>query len=387
MKLKDMIRLFRKLSKEEEANLVQIGRYLDRKTQRRVKSLLKQKRVSICFDKIDVSPGLLKDDVRPRLDSDELEDETRSINLQIEESFNKMNFEHISRNTKLLHSLVAPHISGLEHVKRACLLQLFSKERLHILLLGDPGTGKTDILRAICSFSPVSSFGLGSGSSGVGLSASVKGKTVVKGLLPQADNGLCCIDELNLMKKDDRASLYNAMEKGFVTYDKGGSHIKMDARVKVLATANPTGDKFAGKFSDTLRKQLPFDPALLSRFHLVFLIRSPDIKKFVEISKKIVRNDAVYLRGSDPEMIKKYVEHSESIDVKFPKHFEGSVARFVESIKKDEKKFLVDISPRIVVGLIRLSKAITRMHLRDKVSPDDLEQAKKLLKESLYIRK
>ena len=74
----------------------------------------------------------------------------------------------------------------------------------------------------------------------------VKGKEVTKGLLPQADQGIAAIDELNLLKSADMGNLYNSMEKGFVRYDKGSNHIQLESRVRVLATANPKGDKFTG---------------------------------------------------------------------------------------------------------------------------------------------
>jgi DNA replicative helicase MCM subunit Mcm2 (Cdc46/Mcm family) len=134
----------------------------------------------------------------------------------------------------------------MEYVKKAVSLQLFASEPVHILLLGDPGTGKTEILRSVEELHPISVFGLGSGTSGAGLSISMSGGKPVLGLLPKAHKGICCIDELNLMKSEDMASLYSSMEKGFITYDKGSHHIKEKAEARILATANPVGDKFKG---------------------------------------------------------------------------------------------------------------------------------------------
>ena len=170
-----------------------------------------------------------------------------------------------------LSKCVASNILGLDEVKKAVVLQLFAKDNLHVLLLGNPGVGKTEIVRSVSEFAPVSSFGLGSGTSGAGLGVAMRGKEILKGLLPMANGGLAAIDELNLMKKMDRANLYSAMDKGFVGYDKINGHLKVDAKVSVLASANPVGDKF-NRTIEKIRRQLPFDPALLQRFHLLFFI-------------------------------------------------------------------------------------------------------------------
>jgi replicative DNA helicase Mcm len=229
----------------------------------------------------------------------------------------------------------------------------------------------------------VSAFGLGSGTTGVGLVATVKGKEVSKGLLAQADNGLCAIDELNLMKDDNRAGLYNAMEKGFVTYSKGGSHLRFDARVNVIATANPRGDKFIGEDIKGMKKQLPFDSALLTRFHLVFLIRKPDVKQFAEISRKIARGEKKNIADADIAFAKAYVDHAKKISVKFPRELEDELVSFAEKLKMNEKRYVTEISPRVVVGLMNLAKASARFELRDTVEQKDLDRVMKLVETSL----
>jgi DNA replicative helicase MCM subunit Mcm2 (Cdc46/Mcm family) len=130
------------------------------------------------------------------------------------------------------------------------------------------------------------------------------------------------------------------MEKGFVTSDKGGKHYQFDANVTVIATANPKGDRFAGWTVGTLRKQLLFDPALLSRLHLVFLIRKLDLKEFVEISRKIIRQEPKKSKGKHEELIQGYVKYAEPVEVKVPKQFEQQIVVFVSEMKKNEKKYL-----------------------------------------------
>ncbi len=307
-------------------------------------------------------------------------------NKKIREAIMQKQFEAFAKEAyEMLPTIIAPNIMGMEDVKTAAAIQLFATEPVHMLLLGDPGTGKTDILRGMSQLAPISAFGLGSGTSGVGLVATVKGKEILKGLLPMADGGLCAIDELNLMKDENRAGLYNAMEKGFVTYSKGGTHARFDARVNVIATANPRGDKFIGDDLKGFKKQLPFDSALLTRFHLMFIVRKPDIQLFSEISRKIVRNDKKTVAQADIDFVRQYVDRAAKIKVSFPKELEDEVVAFAEKLKSNEKHYLSEISPRIVVGLMNLAKAATRMELRDKVTQQDLERVENLVEKSLSV--
>jgi replicative DNA helicase Mcm len=278
---------------------------------------------------------------------------------------------------------LAPHILGMDHVKRAALLQLVMPERFHILLLGDPGTGKTDILRAASELSPLSSFGLGSGASKAGLSVSFVGKEVHYGILVQANDGLCCIDELNLMKVDDRAALYNAMEKGFVTYDKGSLHERFPADIRLLATANPKGDQFRGGDLKTLKNQLPFDAALLSRFHLVFIIRKPDAKQFRAISQQLVEHKAKPLSKDDIAFIHRYVSTAKHLSVSIPTKLEARIVDAVTGFKEKEKRLLFDITPRLTKGLVSLASAGARLELRTEVTEKDVEEAIVLMQRSL----
>lgn len=386
----DLVLSLRPLRTKEKESLRELSEYLPYKDIKLLKKQLKRIRIGVTHGKLNVSSNLMKDDSHLEIfltrEDKELEKKVKELNKTIIENVKKRAFRELAPNAKILKEFIAPNIIGLDAEKEAVTLQLFATDRIHVLLLGDPGTGKTDILRSANQMHPHSVFGLGSGTSGVGLGAMVKGKERIPGLLPMADNGLCCIDELNLMKNVDRAAMYNAMEKGFVSYDKGDSHFTLKARTRVLASANPTGDKFAGKFIDTLKKQLPFDPALLSRFHLVFLIRKPDMRGFVEITKKIIRDDNRQLRKEDADFLKGYIEFAENIDVSFPKKYEDELVDFVKEIKADEKKFLIEVSPRLVIGFIRMAKASARMHLRKEVEKQDIAHVKELVKNSLIVR-
>jgi replicative DNA helicase Mcm len=188
------------------------------------------------------------------------------------------------------------------------------------------------------------------------------------------------------MKKDDRASLYNAMEKGFVTYDKGSHHYRFDARIKVIATANPKGDEFTGDSVDDFKKSLPFDPALLSRFHIVFLVRKPRIDEFIAIAEKIIEGTSkINIKKHDIEFVKNYIKFAEKIDVEFNTEFKNEIKIFAGNVRIHEDELLISVTPRVVVGIMRLSLASARMELRSKVEKDDVMRAIEVFEASLKV--
>ena len=328
---------------------------------------------------LSLACNVLDEDVKNRVDE---------LNKKVVKHEKQKVFEGFAHTAeeKIL-KLIAPNIVGLDEVKKAGLMQLFAREKLHVLLLGDPATGKTDILRSVSELAPVSSFGLGSGASRAGLTMVMHGKEVVKGLLPLADKGIACIDELNLLRSVDRAGLLNAMEKGFVTYDKGNTHIKLDANVNVFATANPVGDHFVGRTIEVLKKQVPFDLALLSRFHLVFLIRKPGTKKFLEITDKIIKGDKMDVYEHDKQFVQEYVAYALNKKVEFDRSLSGLIQGFVADVKRDENRFLIEISPRIVIGVMNMAKAVARMKLKEKVEREDIIKVLKIFNSALYVKK
>jgi replicative DNA helicase Mcm len=378
-------RFFAPLSKAKKEALKLTEKYLSKKEVKDLKYLVRQKQADIELIKLNLSKELVDVSVYPKISPKSKDKEIMEFCKALDEKLQSQANQDLFAKTRAsaLISSIAPHILGFEAVKDAVLLQLFATEKVHILLLGDPGTGKTEILRSAYEFSPISSFGLGSGTTGVGLTISASGKDIQKGLLPMADNGLCCIDELNLLKTEDVGSLYNAMEKGFVSYTKGGKNIRFDARINVLATANPKGDQFSEDVKK-IKQQLPFDQALLSRFHLVFIVKKPNKEKFLDITKKIIRQDVSVLKDYDKQFVKDFVENARKTVVTFDQKFESLITDFISKIKDDEKQFLIEINPRLVVGIINMCKARARMFLRSKVTKEDVEFVLGIVRNSLY---
>ena len=376
--------LFKSIDENDKEKLDSLSNYLDKKRVKLIEGLLKDGKITIESFSLSASISSME---FPQIKSLSEEVDASDVNKDIQAKVMKEVFKDFSSNAfSVISSLIAPNIKGMENVKKAAALQLFSFQPIHLLLLGDPGTGKTDIIRDTSKYAPISSFGLGSGTSGVGLVATVKGNEVVKGLLPLADKGICCIDELNLMKEDSRAGLYNAMEKGFVTYDKGGHHYKFDARAKILATANPKGDKFSGSTLEELKEEMPFDSALLTRFHLVFLVRKPSVEQFKEIAEKITSQEKLKLNEADIAIIKSYIEYTRQLDVEdISSDLQKKIVEFVTELKKNEGSYLIEISPRQIIGIMRLCKALARMEAREKPNTKDLERVKEIFNSSLEL--
>jgi replicative DNA helicase Mcm len=131
---------------------------------------------------------------------------------------------------------------------------------------------------------------------------------------------------------------------------------------------------------------MPFDPALLTRFHLVFLIRKPNLKEFVEITKKIINKSEHKQNPEDLEFIKSYIAHSLNSKVTLDRKYENIIVKLIEKIKRSEDLYLIEVSPRIVLGIIRLAKASARMQLRDKVNDEDINLVKEILEKSLEVK-
>jgi replicative DNA helicase Mcm len=390
--LLDMIKLILPMGAAKRSALQSASPYLSPEEQRMLRQLLKLDRTFPVQQRFGTTAALFEDREWPYFKSHLKDEKLQSFLAQINDNITgKVHAESFAAFAPValerIGRIIAPNIIGMERLKEAVGVQLFAREPIHILLIGDPGTGKTDILRSMSALAPIASFGLGSGTSGAGLSAMAKGDLIIKGLLPLADGGIACIDELNLMKAKDMAALYNAMEKGFVTLDKGSKHEQIPARVRVCATANPAGDTFIGRSAEVLRKQIPFDDALLSRFHLIYLVRKPTEQEFEQIATHIIRSDKKRaVSEEDAAFIKAYVAQAAAIDVELDQDLEHELLSFIRELKADQHKFIVEIGPRTVVGIVRLVKAMARAEHANQVTKAHVAKAEELLRKALYVR-
>ena len=190
---------------------------------------------------------------------------------------------------ELFAECIAPSIYGNMDIKKAiaCLLLGGSKKILpdgmrlrgdiNVLLLGDPGTAKSQLLKFVEKVAPIAIYTSGKGSSAAGLTASVQRDHNTRefylegGAMVLADGGVVCIDEFDKMRDEDRVAIHEAMEQQTISIAKAGITTILNARTSVLAAANPV----FGRYDDlkTPGDNIDFQTTILSRFDMIFIVR------------------------------------------------------------------------------------------------------------------
>ncbi len=312
-----------------------------------------------------------------------------------------------------IYASIAPGIKGYESIKESIALLLFGgvskvlpdgtrlRGRSNMLMIGDPGTGKSQILKFVASLASRGLYTSGKGTTAAGLTAAVihdtdsGAMTLEAGALVLADQGIACIDEFDKMDPDDRTAIHEAMEQHTVSIAKAGIVATLNARTSILAAANPTLGRYEPSLSLQDNIKLPF--TILSRFDLIWImVDQPEAERDRELAKFILSMhqapdqipDQKRVATVEPRFLKKYIGHATRY---VEPHLTSEAAEVIENFYVDLRKTAeggnapVPITARQLEALVRLSESRARMALRSKVSKDDAQAAVRLMEESLRM--
>ena len=322
---------------------------------------------------------------------------------------------------------IAPTIYGNDDVKEAIALQLFggiAKEMpdgstlrgdIHVLLVGDPGIAKSQLLRYVIKLAPRGVYTSGKSASSAGLTAAaVKDDmeggrwTLEAGALVLADKGMAAVDEMDKMQKEDRSSLHEAMEQQSISVAKAGISATLRTRCSLLGAANPK----LGRFDEyaNISEQINMPPSLLSRFDLIFIMKDqPNETRDLNIAKhilkahsageEIMRHQKYPIKGADDEyfaellrpvsaeieaeLLRKYLAYAKRtcfpIITEEAKNTLVEYYRKLRSVAYESSDKPVPVTARQLEALVRLAEASARVRLADEVSMEDAARVIKIV--------
>ncbi|HLC58914.1 MAG TPA: minichromosome maintenance protein MCM [archaeon] len=309
--------------------------------------------------------------------------------------------------TKLIGS-IAPAIYGLEEVKQAVVLQLFSgvshtqkdKSRvrgdIHILMIGDPSTAKSALMKVVSMLIPRGRYVSGKGVTGAGLTATVVkdeeflgGWVLEAGALVMCNRSLVAIDEFEKIEKTDLVAMHEALEQQTISIAKASIVATLPAQTSIIAGANPKLGRFDNYMP--IREQLDIPETILSRFDLKFALRDiPNLEIDTKMADHILQarhyGEIDIIAPVDATVLRKYVAYArKNCKPKLSREAGNELKRYYLElrVKSAEEGSPISITPRQYEALIRLAEASAKIQLREDVNVEDAIRAINLMKFSL----
>jgi len=300
---------------------------------------------------------------------------------------------------------IAPSIYGYEHIKEAIMYMLFGgvlkqlpditiRGDMNVLLVGDPGTAKSQLLQYVARIAPRGLYTSGRGTTAAGLTAAVLrerggGMTLEAGALVLADKGIACIDEIDKMRPEDRVAIHEAMEQHTVSVAKGGIVATLNARTALLAAANPA----LGRYEPyrTVAENITLPVTILSRFDLIFVLRDqPEKETDTKMSEHILdlhrRGLAPVESPIQPSLLRKYISYAKNIKPQLTEQALQRLKDFYLEMRLaggESGESPIAITARQLESLVRLSEARARVALRKEILVEDAEAAISIMRKSL----
>lgn len=311
----------------------------------------------------------------------------------------------IASNENVLDHLVenfAPNIFGYHNQKEAILLSLFGgvttrdskgsffRGVIHLLLVGDPGVAKSELLEAAHTLSPKGGYSSGKGSSGVGLiGAIVKDEltgsyALDAGLIVKCHKGNVFLDELEKMNEDDVTLMHQVMQSCCCDFNKANISARLSAETSITAAANPKSNRF-DQCKDIFG-QIAFPQSLISRFDVIFpMFDNPNTQTDEQIAMSIMglsTQEKTYNELSY-DFMRKYISYARKFNPIFEKQSAYAIVEFYKQVRSASTDSSVAITARYVPAIKRLAQAFARTELSKFVTIKHVKKATSLIEYSL----